>query len=176
MADDPDAVVVHCWVEGRWTPRFRRSLGPPESTEWASLAEDISSYRISSGPDVATWKLEPSVQFSTGFLYKEIFQNHGVCDLIDIWKCSIPAKIKIFLWRIARNRIPSGDQVLKRHGPGDARCVWCGLRHATTLSSGPWSLSLRGVSFGKPPARHGFWLASPSFMTWCRVLGDLTGN
>lgn len=38
----------------------------------------------------------------------------------------IPARIKIFLWQVARNCIPSGDQVLKCHGPGDGKCVWCG--------------------------------------------------
>lgn len=72
------------------------------------------------------WKLEPSGQFSMGSLYKEIFRNYGVCDVMDIWKSSIPAKIKIFLWQIARDCSPSGDQALKWHGPGDGKCVWCG--------------------------------------------------
>lgn len=33
---------------------------------------------------MATWKLEPSGQFSTGSLYKEIFRNHAVCDVMDL--------------------------------------------------------------------------------------------
>lgn len=31
------------------------------------------------------------------------------------------------MWQVARQRISSGDQVLQRHGPGDGKCVWCGL-------------------------------------------------
>ena len=27
---------------------------------------------------------------------------------------------------MARNGIPSGDQVRKQHGLGDGKCVWCG--------------------------------------------------
>ena len=29
-------------------------------------------------------------------------------------------------WQVAKNRIPSEDQVLNRHGLGDGKCVWRG--------------------------------------------------
>lgn len=61
----------------------------------------------------------------TGSLYKEIFISAPTKDLSGIWKSKIPAKIKIFLWQTARNRIPSGDQMRKQHGPGDCKCPWC---------------------------------------------------
>lgn len=80
----------------------------------------------SRGHDEVLWRLEPPGEFSTGSLYKEIFKTATPCDMSGIWKARLPAKIKIFLWQVARNRITSGDQVQKRKGPGDGKYIWCG--------------------------------------------------
>ena len=37
----------------------------------------------------------------------------------------IPLKIKIFVWQLLWDRLPSGTEVLKRHGPGDGLCPLC---------------------------------------------------
>ena len=34
-------------------------------------------------------------------------------------------KIRIFLWQWIRGRLPTGVEVLKRHGPGDGMCPLC---------------------------------------------------
>ena len=62
--DKPNAKVVDVWANSSWQPRFRRSLGPIESSEWE-----------------VSWKLEASGRFSTGSLYKEFFKTHTTCDL-----------------------------------------------------------------------------------------------
>lgn len=45
---------------------------------------------------------------------------------MDIWKAHIPTKVKIFPWQMVRNRLPSGVEVQKRHGPRDGLCPLCG--------------------------------------------------
>uniref|UniRef100_A0A453ND24 Reverse transcriptase zinc-binding domain-containing protein n=1 Tax=Aegilops tauschii subsp. strangulata TaxID=200361 RepID=A0A453ND24_AEGTS len=37
----------------------------------------------------------------------------------------MPLKIKIFVWQLLRDRLPSGTKVLKRHGPGNGLCPLC---------------------------------------------------
>uniref|UniRef100_A0A453B600 Reverse transcriptase zinc-binding domain-containing protein n=1 Tax=Aegilops tauschii subsp. strangulata TaxID=200361 RepID=A0A453B600_AEGTS len=37
----------------------------------------------------------------------------------------MPLKIKIFVWQLLRDRLPSGTEVLKRHGPSNGLCPLC---------------------------------------------------
>ena len=69
-----------------------------------------------------------------------------------------PLKIKIFTWQLARDRLPSTDQILKYHGPSCALCgeeenvlhicpvtlhISCGVASASCLGvTGIW-LTLR---------------------------------
>ncbi|KAE8796507.1 Signal recognition particle 54 kDa protein, chloroplastic [Hordeum vulgare] len=45
--------------------------------------------------------------------------------LSPLWKAPLPSKIKIFVWELLRDRLPSGTEVLKRHGPGNDTCPLC---------------------------------------------------
>ena len=42
-----------------------------------------------------------------------------------LWKATMPLKIKIFMWQLQRNRLPSREQLLKRHGPSNGLCEVC---------------------------------------------------
>ena len=86
----------------------------------------MRGHQLTLGGDEVIWRLEPSICFLTCSLYREIFKSATPCDLSGIWKARLPAKIKILLWKVARDRITSGDQVQKRRGPGDGKCIWCG--------------------------------------------------
>jgi hypothetical protein len=66
--------------------------------------------------------LEPSGEFSAASLYKALHKGAGVFRFKELWKTKVPLKIKISIWQMARGRIPSGDQVQKRRGPGDGLC------------------------------------------------------
>lgn len=119
--------MADIWTNRGWAPTFRRTFGVDETTEWHKLIVELSDIRLSLGRDEVTWKVKPSRNFSIGSLYKEFFKAAPRINLSGIWKAKIPAKIKIFLWQVARNRIPSGDQVHKLHGTGDGKCTWCGI-------------------------------------------------
>uniref|UniRef100_A0A8I6WU24 Reverse transcriptase zinc-binding domain-containing protein n=1 Tax=Hordeum vulgare subsp. vulgare TaxID=112509 RepID=A0A8I6WU24_HORVV len=45
--------------------------------------------------------------------------------LSPLWKAPLPVKIKIFVWQLLHDRLPSGTEVLKRHGPGNGTCPLC---------------------------------------------------
>ena len=44
----------------------------------------------------------------------------------DIWQVQVPSKVRQFLWRLARQSIPTGDVRHQRHMAPDSRCVVCG--------------------------------------------------
>ena len=39
---------------------------------------------------------------------------------------AIPLKIRIFLWQLARKRLPCNENIRQRKGPSNGRCVLCG--------------------------------------------------
>jgi hypothetical protein len=43
----------------------------------------------------------------------------------DIWELATLLKLKIFIWQLARGRLPASEQVKKSLGPSDERCVLC---------------------------------------------------
>lgn len=106
---------------------FRRSLGPSEAAEWLELSALIANVILSLSPDVTSWKLDPSGLFSTKSLYDRLATGEGQDELKALWKAKLPPKIKVFLWQLIRGRLPSGDQVQKRNGPGDGICPLCGV-------------------------------------------------
>jgi hypothetical protein len=43
----------------------------------------------------------------------------------ESWRTRVPSKVKVFLWQLIRGRLPSSEQIAKRHGPSDGRCALC---------------------------------------------------
>lgn len=58
-------------------------------------------------------------------LYNKLAGELGPMEMIELWEMPLPPKIIYFLWQLMRGRLPSGDQVLNRHGPGDVQCPLC---------------------------------------------------
>jgi hypothetical protein len=57
--------------------------------------------------------------------------KHGASKIMDTletcqWRMKVPPRIKVFLWQLIRGRLPSCEQVAKRHGPSDGSCALCG--------------------------------------------------
>jgi hypothetical protein len=66
----------------------------------------------------------------------------------SIWKIKVPSKLKVFLWRLARQSLPTGDTRYKRNMATSPRCGLCGAssdswRHALLechMAKCVWSL------------------------------------
>uniref|UniRef100_A0A8R7QIH1 Reverse transcriptase zinc-binding domain-containing protein n=1 Tax=Triticum urartu TaxID=4572 RepID=A0A8R7QIH1_TRIUA len=43
----------------------------------------------------------------------------------NLWRIQCPKRMKIVLWRIAQNCLPTGDQLHKRSIPTRYDCIFC---------------------------------------------------
>jgi mannosylglycoprotein endo-beta-mannosidase len=106
--------------------QFRRSFGPVELDLWAALVQETSSVELSNIGDTVRWDLEPSGRFSVLSLYRKINQGPSLPHESILWSAKLPLKIKIFLWQMAKGRLPSNDQINRRHGASNGSCALCG--------------------------------------------------
>ena len=124
ICDDPTILVSAAALDEGWNIAFRRSFGPAEVQEWADLRE-VVPLPLSQDPDTVSWSLSPSGEFSVSSAYQALCRLPVLQWLSPLWKASMPLKIKIFVWQLMRDRLPSGTEVLKRHGPGNGLCPLC---------------------------------------------------
>jgi hypothetical protein len=59
-------------------------------------------------------------------MYMRLSHGAVVTHFKDVWRMKVPPRIRVFLWQLIQGRLPSCDQVAKRHGPSDGRCALCG--------------------------------------------------
>jgi hypothetical protein len=52
-------------------------------------------------------------------------QGAAVAHAKDVWKIACPLKVRIFIWQLARGRLPANAQICHRHGPSDGLCKLC---------------------------------------------------
>jgi hypothetical protein len=73
-----------------------------------------------------SWGLESNGKFSVSSLYHKINQGPSLPHESLLWSAKLPLKIKIFLWQMAKGRLPSNAQTNRRHGASDGNCALCG--------------------------------------------------
>uniref|UniRef100_A0A8I6X3U8 Reverse transcriptase domain-containing protein n=1 Tax=Hordeum vulgare subsp. vulgare TaxID=112509 RepID=A0A8I6X3U8_HORVV len=117
-------------VDG-WHFEFYRSFSPTEVLEWNSLRE-VVPLPLSPEPDSVCWNLSPSGELSVSSAYQALCRRPVLPWLSPLWKAPMPLKIKIFVWQLLRDRLPSGTEVLKRHGPGNGLCPLCQIPETGT--------------------------------------------
>jgi hypothetical protein len=44
----------------------------------------------------------------------------------ELWRTQVPPKVKMFLWRLAKQSLPTNDVRHHRHMAEDDRCQFCG--------------------------------------------------
>ena len=115
---------------------FRCTFDYVSAAQWVELTEELRSVCLWEGPDVIRWALEPSGRFSVASLYRKLAQGATVLHSKDLWSARFPLKIKIFLWQLALDHLPSSTQLAKRTAHLDGTCALCGeLEDAPHISS-----------------------------------------
>jgi mannosylglycoprotein endo-beta-mannosidase len=125
ISADPQGLVSQFYRDGTWNIRFRRSFGVEEQDSWDELLAELREVHISDSDDSVSWNLEPSGTFSTKSLYQRMIQGASVAHAKDVWKAACPLKVRILIWQLARDRLPSNAQIKRRHGNSDDNCVLC---------------------------------------------------
>lgn len=106
---------------------FLRALTNAEQESWDELVQKIGGYRLGAGADSVEWSLTASKNFSVKSLYNKLTERNALDIARGLWKAGLPLKIKIFMWQMFRNRLPTSDNVAKRNGPADGSCAMCGV-------------------------------------------------
>jgi hypothetical protein len=109
-----------------WRIRFRRSFGLAETVEWENLCRIFDLNPVLEGEDEVRWALEPSGEYSTNSMYCKLSQGGAIAHFKEVWRNRVPPKIRVFLWQLIRGRLPAGDQLVKRRGPSNGSCAFCG--------------------------------------------------
>jgi len=130
MCRDKEALVADYYKDGDWEIEFRRSLLGSEVECLDILIQSLQHIHVDiEQQDDVEWALDPSKNFTTKSLYR--FLTHRgvqVKEVDNIWKTSLPMKIKVFLWQLSHNKLQSAVALKRRGWKGSTRCVLCG-RH-----------------------------------------------
>ncbi|KAE8811846.1 hypothetical protein D1007_11263 [Hordeum vulgare] len=146
---DPAVLVSASALEDGWHVAFRRPLGPVEVQDWELLLAVIP-LPASAVSDSVSWSLSPSGESSVSSAYLVLCRLPVLPWLSPLWKAPLPFKIKIFVWQLLRDRLPSGTEVLKCHGRVTAS-VPCAMSRRLDLTF--CSHALRHRHFGALYAR-----------------------
>jgi hypothetical protein len=62
--------------------------------------------------DTILWGLSPRKKSTTSSLYKFLTSGGVSCRMAKkIWKCKIPLKIKVFVWKVLQDRVQTAQQL-----------------------------------------------------------------
>jgi hypothetical protein len=171
--------------------QFRRSFGLEEVQAWERLVQELHHTNLSAECDQVSWALEPHGKFTVSSLYRKINQGPSLPHEKLLWKSKLPLKIKIFLWQMAKGKMPVNEQIHRRHGRSNGQCalcgqmesinhiffscvfarlLWSGIREAFGVQWNPTSLADFLVILQQltPIVRQAFWIlfAAQSWALW----------
>ena len=116
---------------------------------WDGLLTTLQGISLLPEADTVSWSLSSSGKFKVQLLYNKLTEGPTLDIARGLWKASIPLKIKVFLWQLFHNRLPTSVNMAKRQGPstGTARSVTWSRTQTTSSSDARWPGSL-GAWFG----------------------------
>ena len=90
-----------------------------------------------------------------------------------LWSLHVPAKLKVFLWRLAKQSLPTADTLHRRHIAQSSTCSICGgedsWRHSLidcTMARCVWALADEGMT------EHMSQVQEPAARNWLFVMMD----
>ena len=127
LATDTHIMVADALRVHPPTISFFRPLEAGEATAWEALVAELEGWSLSHDQDQIDWKLAASRKFSVKSLYEKLTEGNELDMARRLWNAGIPLKIKIFMWQMFRNRLPTSDNVAKCNGLTNGTCAICGL-------------------------------------------------
>jgi hypothetical protein len=92
----------------------------------------LADVTLAEGRDRVYWGLDQSGKYTAKSLYK-FMTTGGVRDMqmMAIWKCNIPLKVKIFIWMAMHDRIQVKVQLKRKRWSGPLEYLVCGKVETT---------------------------------------------
>ncbi|XP_020167293.1 uncharacterized protein [Aegilops tauschii subsp. strangulata] len=104
---------------------FKRELNGQEQTSLAALLQLIGPINLADEPDTVSWALTSSGKFTVNSLYRKLCRGTAQLAIAGLWIARLPLKIKLFMWQLFRDKLPTSLNVAKRNGPTTGPCVLC---------------------------------------------------
>lgn len=82
-------------------------------------------YHTQDNQDTITWTLSSNGLFNTSSAYKSLFKNDPTSDQIWFWKQNLPPRIKILLWRLLNNALPTKLNLFNKNCLDSPICDLC---------------------------------------------------
>ena len=132
----PRPLVVACLINQAtrsWNTGMLEALFNADSVE-AILNIPIPSFPK---PDRLVWIADPKGLFSV----KSTLKTHQIPAAVEpsntpwncFWKLKIHDRLKIFLWRLGSDSLPTKLNIAKRLGSGDTLCPCCNLEEESII-------------------------------------------
>ncbi|GKU89286.1 hypothetical protein SLEP1_g3443 [Rubroshorea leprosula] len=142
LAEDTDALVKNMgeWRNGEWIWKWRwsRELLGREDTLVQDLYRLLNGSKLEQGQhDSWRWKHDSKGTYSTKSAYILLKNSNRETDarrFSMLWNKMVPLKVSAFVWKVMQNKIPTGDNLLKRGVDGsnsDFTCIFCGKQTET---------------------------------------------
>ncbi|GLU23479.1 hypothetical protein SLE2022_394790 [Rubroshorea leprosula] len=137
LAEHKDVLVKNMgeWRDGEWNWKWcwRRELLGRQHTFLQDLKELLQGSKLAQGKqDSWRWRHNPKGTYSTKSAYTILNSNSTeptTKQFNMLRNKKVPLKVSAFVWKALQNRIPTGDNLLKRGIVGtkdDFLCIFCG--------------------------------------------------
>jgi hypothetical protein len=118
-------IIVHDAAQKDWHFDYRRQLAPDIQIQLVRMRIMLDPIRLSDEEDIPIWDWTKNAQFSVKSVYKDLSSFGIDRSFKHLWKAKIPLKIKIWLWLIWHNSIPTKDTMIERGWLGNSKCQIC---------------------------------------------------
>ncbi|GKU95921.1 hypothetical protein SLEP1_g9218 [Rubroshorea leprosula] len=129
------------WRDGEWSWNWgwRRELMGRELSLLQDLEKLLKECKLMKGKqDFWSWKHDSKGNYSTKSAYSLLnnsIEEPGSIQFNKIWNSKVPLKVSAFVWKLLQDRIPTGENLLKRGMAGgelDFECIFCGKHIEST--------------------------------------------
>jgi hypothetical protein len=92
---------------------------------WNDLLWRIMHVTLNDQSDVFVWSLHQNGCITVHSLYLALIANGTICTNKQIWRLKVPLKIKIFMWYLRKEVVPTKDNLAKRNWGESKQCSFC---------------------------------------------------
>jgi hypothetical protein len=123
---DKDVSVNDVFTSNFESLTFRRRIVGNLRMLFEEMISCCNQVSLSDQEDKIVWNLGKK-GFSVNSMYKKKMEDQVLIPYKFLWKSKLPHKIKVLFWLVARNKILTRDNLMKRNWIGSLDCCFYGV-------------------------------------------------